>query len=179
MDTIFGFIAKRTLDAINGIFPVCAEIMKSFADFDLKKMTALFVTLAQLLGAAVFDTPVTPYKDSIDMSRFELVWEDDFDNGFDTSVWQGHYVYGAEDTQLRDVAYWNRDQVSFTEDGCLEITVEYKEDVPYLEYFANGGCPIEFMKDINIWGEDLTAYEGFAEAVAKNLELIKAGKELL
>lgn len=130
MDTIFGFIAKRTLDAINGIFPVCAEIMKSFADFDLKKMTALFVTLAQLLGAAVFDTPVTPYKDSIDMSRFELVWEDDFDNGFDTSVWQGHYVYGAEDTQLRDVAYWNRDQVSFTEDGCLEITVEYKEDGP-------------------------------------------------
>jgi hypothetical protein len=57
--------------------------------------------------------------------------------------------------------------------------VEFKDDVPYLEYFANGGCPIEFMKDVNVWGEDLTAYDGFAGAVASNLELIKAGKELL
>ena len=57
--------------------------------------------------------------------------------------------------------------------------VEFKDDVPYLEYFANGGCPIEFMKDVNVWGEDLTAYDGFASAVASNLELIKAGKDLL
>ena len=57
--------------------------------------------------------------------------------------------------------------------------VQYLDDVPYLEYFSNGGCPIDFMKDVNVWGEDLTAYEGFAETVAKNLELIKAGKELL
>jgi hypothetical protein len=35
------------------------------------------------------------------------------------------------------------------------------------------------MKDVNVWGEDLTAYKGFAEQVEKNLELIKAGKELL
>ena len=57
--------------------------------------------------------------------------------------------------------------------------VEYKDDVPYLEYFANGGCPIEFMKDVNVWGEDLTAYAGFADAVKANLEKIKAGEELL
>ena len=57
--------------------------------------------------------------------------------------------------------------------------VEYKDDVPYLEYFANGGCPIEFMKDVNVWGEDLTAYEGFADAVKCNLEKIKAGEQLL
>ena len=58
-------------------------------------------------------------------------------------------------------------------------SVEFKDDIPYLEYFANGGNAIDFMKDVNVWGEDLTAYKGFAEQVEKNLELIKAGKELL
>ena len=130
MQFLSEFFATRQITAMGEIFPVIEKILKALADFDLKKVTALFVTLGQLFGAFLFDTPVTPYKDNIDMSRFELVWEDDFDNGFDTSVWQGHYVYGANDTQLRDTAYWNRDQVSFTDDGCLKITVEYKEDGP-------------------------------------------------
>ena len=40
-------------------------------------------------------------------------------------------------------------------------TIEMKDDEKYLEYFANGGCVIEFMKDETVWGEDLTKYEGF------------------
>ena len=44
-------------------------------------------------------------------------------------------------------------------------TIEMKDDEKYLEYFANGGCVIEFMKDETVWGEDLTKYEGFAAAV--------------
>ena len=128
MQTIFGFMAKRTLDALTEIIPVAINVFRSLVEFDFKKVAALLVTLGQLFGVVISDTPVTPYKDSIDMSKFELVWEDDFNNGFDTTIWQGHYVYGNDDTQLRDVAYWNRDQVSFTDDGCLEINVEYKED---------------------------------------------------
>ena len=58
-------------------------------------------------------------------------------------------------------------------------SVQYIDDAPYLEFFANGGSAIDFMKDVNVWGEDLTTYKGFAEQVEKNLELIKAGKELL
>ena len=57
--------------------------------------------------------------------------------------------------------------------------VEYKDDLPYLKYFAEGGCPIEFMKDEAVWGEDLTKYEGFAETVDKNIKAIKAGENLL
>ena len=57
--------------------------------------------------------------------------------------------------------------------------VEYKDDVPYLEFFANGGSAIDFMKNVDVWGEDLTAYEGFAEAVEQNLIAIKQGKNLL
>lgn len=44
-------------------------------------------------------------------------------------------------------------------------TIEMKDDEKYLEYFANGGCVIEFIKDETVWGEDLTKYEGFAAAV--------------
>ena len=130
MQFLTDLFATRQITAISEIPAILANLMKAFTDFDFKKVAALIVTFFQLLGSFVLDTPVTPYKDSIDMSRFELVWEDEFDNGFDTTMWQGHYVYGANDTQPRDTAYWNRDQVSFTEDGCMKITVEYKEDGP-------------------------------------------------
>ncbi len=105
-------------------------IFKAIFKFDFKRVIALVVAFFQLVGLVIFDTPVTPYKNEIDMSKFELKWEDDFDNGFDTKRWQGHYVYGANDTQPRDTAMWNRGQVSFTEDGCLLITAEYKENGP-------------------------------------------------
>ena len=130
MQFLTDFFATRQITSVSEIPAILANLMKAFTDFDFKKVAALIVTFFQLLGSFVLDTPVTPYKDSIDMSRFELVWEDEFDNGFDTTMWQGHYVYGANDTQPRDTAYWNRDQVSFTEDGCMKITVEYKEDGP-------------------------------------------------
>ena len=130
MEGLFSFMAVRQLEALQGIPVVLGKIISGFVSFDFNSVAALFVVLTQLFGAVVFDTPVTPYKDAIDMEKFELVWADEFDNGFDTEIWQGHYVYGEDDTQLRDVAYWNRDQVSFTDDGCLEINVEYKEDGP-------------------------------------------------
>nr|MBO4518019.1 tagaturonate reductase [Clostridia bacterium] len=53
--------------------------------------------------------------------------------------------------------------------------IEIKDDIPYLEYFVNGGKVVDFMKDENIWGEDLTAYNGFADAVQKNLDAILSG----
>ncbi len=124
------FLTKRQLGSLQGIATVLSKLFKNALKFDFAAVTALFVVLGQLFGALITDTPVTPYGDTIDMSRFDLVWEDEFENGFDTTHWQGHYVYGATDTQKRDVAYWNRDQVSFTDDGCLAITVEYKEDGP-------------------------------------------------
>ena len=130
MENLLSLLAKRQVTAFREIFTVLGAICKAFGNMDLKKIGALFTALGQLFGAAFIDTPVTPYKDTIDMSRFELVWSDEFDHGFDTGIWQGHYVYGANDTQIRDTAWWNRSQVSFTDDGCLKLTVEYKKDGP-------------------------------------------------
>ena len=54
-------------------------------------------------------------------------------------------------------------------------TIELKDDLPYLEYFVNGGSVVEFMEKQEIWGEDLTKYNDFAETVTANLEKIKSG----
>lgn len=57
--------------------------------------------------------------------------------------------------------------------------IELLDDVPYLEFFANGGCVIDFMKDVSVWGEDLTLYNGFADEVKANVKTLKSGKTLL
>ena len=53
--------------------------------------------------------------------------------------------------------------------------IEIKDDILYLEYFANGGCVTEFMKDENVWGEDLTKYTGFAEETKRTVKEIISG----
>ena len=57
--------------------------------------------------------------------------------------------------------------------------VEVQDDLPYLTYFANGGCVKAFMADVAVWGEDLTAYAGFADEVQANLAKLNEGKSLL
>lgn len=60
--------------------------------------------------------------------------------------------------------------------ACLPSgEVSFKDDLPYLEYFANGNSIVGFMSDESVWGEDLTAYKGFAETVMVNVEKIKKG----
>ena len=53
--------------------------------------------------------------------------------------------------------------------------IEVIDDLPYLEYFANGGSVADFMSDVSVWGDDLTAYEGFLSAVEEGLAAINAG----
>ena len=53
--------------------------------------------------------------------------------------------------------------------------VEFKDDLPYLEYFANKNTVSDFMSDEKVWGEDLTKYVGFTQAVIENIEKIQKG----
>ena len=57
--------------------------------------------------------------------------------------------------------------------------IEVMDDVPYLEYFANGGKAVDFMKKADVWGEDLTSYEGFKDAVESNIIKLNNGEILL
>ena len=58
-------------------------------------------------------------------------------------------------------------------------TVELKDDQPYLDYFAEKKCVKGFMSDEKVWGEDLTKYAGFADAVKANVKAIASGEVLL
>ena len=58
-------------------------------------------------------------------------------------------------------------------------TIQVLDEKPYLEHFANGGSIEAFMADPQIWGEDLTAYEGLLTTVLENVKKINAGECLL
>ena len=53
--------------------------------------------------------------------------------------------------------------------------IELKDDLPYLTYFAAKNPIGAFMADESVWGEDLTQYAGFYDAVVANVEKIKKG----
>ena len=53
--------------------------------------------------------------------------------------------------------------------------VEFKDDLPYLQYFASKKAISGFMSNEEIWGEDLTKYPKFYFTVIKNVEKIKRG----
>ena len=54
-------------------------------------------------------------------------------------------------------------------------TITLQDDKPYLDYFADKKCIAGFMADTAVWGEDLTTYAGFCDAVKENVEKIKKG----
>lgn len=55
-------------------------------------------------------------------------------------------------------------------------TLEIKDDLPYLQYFAVKNPSIQaFMADEGVWGEDLTKFEGFSQAVLENIQKINEG----
>ena len=147
---MFSSIPKRTIAALSAIGPAVGMALKALFSFNFTRFGALVVAVFQLWGAALFSTPVKPYLDNtIDLSRFELTFEDAFDHGFDDTVWQGHYVYGDDDTQPRDTAYWNRGQVSFTDDGCLVLSADYKEDGPKGAAYYSYGMETNPNKNYN------------------------------
>ena len=66
-----------------------------------------------------------------------------------------------------------RDGKYYVQLAKREIMVQ--DDLPYLQYFAAKKSVVAFMQDEAVWGEDLTKYEGFADAVTANIEKIKQG----
>jgi hypothetical protein len=48
-----------------------------------------------------------------------------------------------------------------------------------LDYFAEKKSVRGFMQNADVWGEDLTAYAGFAETVEKGMEKIYKGDVLI
>ena len=81
-------------------------------------LLAFLMTVLQFLGIAYY-----PFGQQVDMDKFELTFEDEFDKGIDWTVWSGHYVWG-KGSQPRKGAFWNN-AIPYTEDGKLVIPMKY------------------------------------------------------
>ena len=71
--------------------------------------------------------PVKPNGEKLDMSKFELVWSDEFNGtALDLTKWNGHYFTNG-DTIVRRGSYWNLALCSVN-DGCLHIGTRFCPD---------------------------------------------------
>lgn len=86
------------------------------------KITSIFMSIiAAIYG--LFGLCYYPTGDMIDMSKFTLTFEEEFNGDLDKNIWSGHYTYG-ETSSIRRGAYWNN-SMAYTEDGKLVIPLKY------------------------------------------------------
>ena len=81
------------------------------------------ISLASIIGI-----PITPKKNTVDMSKFELTFCDDFDgNELNKNVWTAHLGCDEKNTLVRHGGYWNS-SLAEVSDGCLKIKTKYLEN---------------------------------------------------
>lgn len=116
---IFGIFAYRQQVAIENLF----DIMKNFVmgEHTMQRFLAILLSIIECLGCALFDTPVTPRGQQLDLSGYEIVFEDEFNgDSLDTDAW---FTRG---NGPRRAGYNAASQVA-VEDGNLVITGEYRD----------------------------------------------------
>lgn len=92
-------------------------MFKSIFSFIMSCIISLCVSL---------DIPCYPMGEKLDLDKFDLTFEDNFEGELDRSVWSGHYQYGNT-TVSRKGSYWNQ-YLAQTKDGNLVIPVVYLEE---------------------------------------------------
>ncbi len=85
---------------------------------------SIILILTIVLGILII--PHIPMGEKLDMDKFTLTFEDNFEGELDRTVWSGHYQYG-EKTEARKGSFWNQ-YLAYTEEGNLIIPVKYLED---------------------------------------------------
>lgn len=91
----------------------------------LERITAFFISCI-LAICSWLNIPCAPLGKEVDMSKFQITFEENFDGELDRSVWSGHYQYGDK-SEARKGSYWNQ-YLATTKDGNLVIPIVYLED---------------------------------------------------
>ena len=90
------------------------------------KIFSLLLYIFSILALGVKNpTFPNPYK-TVDMSKFEMTFEEEFDGELDRSLWVGHYTYGKT-SSVRRGSYWNN-YMAYTENGNLVIPLKYLDE---------------------------------------------------
>lgn len=92
----------------------------------LCKLLSGVITLISLIAFAVNQPTIPNPTKKVDMSKFTLTFEDEFEDELDRSVWSGHYTYGDK-SSVRKGSYWNN-YMAYTENGNLIIPLRYLPD---------------------------------------------------
>lgn len=91
----------------------------------LKALLAALLAAAEMLGLLLFDLPTTPRGPALDLSKFELVWADEFNGDeLDVSKWSPHFTWGST---IRRGGWWNTAFQSVG-GGSLKIRTEYQPE---------------------------------------------------
>lgn len=114
--------AARQRTAFYEIFNVLGGL---FRNFSLVRMTAAVTIVCEMLGCIIFDTPVTPRGEALDLTGYSLVFSDDFDGTqLDTAVWR-HRAVGPRRTG------YNAESQVRVYGGNLVIRGEYRNNGVY------------------------------------------------
>ena len=113
-----GKLAYRQQEAWNTFMRILKEVLGG----NFKRFAVLGLVLAEAIGCIVFDTPMTPVGEELDLTGYELVFEEEFEG--DTLNTDKLHVRG-EGTERG--GFESASQVSLR-DGNLVITGEYLED---------------------------------------------------
>lgn len=149
---MFDFLAPRQSKALKQIFTIFFDYKGSVTK-PVLRFIAIMTAIVQLIGLVIFDYPVTPFGPKVDMSKFNLVWADEFDGtGVNASKWSGHYTYG-DTASIRRGGYFQRDMATVN-NGKLTIRTDYKENG------LGGGGPgyYSYGMDTNSHYEQLFGY---------------------
>lgn len=93
--------------------------------FAFKKITAFFVALAQIAPWMISRDPIKPFGEQLDLTGYELVFEDEFDgDSLDYTVWEDRHVGPSYK------GFYSNDPIS-VHDGNLYMDAGYYEDGKY------------------------------------------------
>ena len=99
----------------------------------MAKIISIFLAIYSFF-LGLFGYPTYPHGDEVDMNKFELVWNDEFEgDAVDTNKW-GAGWWPATPTSVRKGGFWNTKLASVS-DGALHIATKYYENG------LDGGAP--------------------------------------
>lgn len=109
-----------------------ATLKELASGVSLQKIGAYFMALLEFFGLMVFDTPVTPRGEALDLTGYSLVFEDEFEgDALNTDVWD------YRGSGPRRGGFNAASQVE-VKDGTMIMTGEYLTDGTYGEGWYTG-----------------------------------------
>lgn len=115
--------AFRQQDAVYRIGRMAKGVFKN--GFSFKKIIAVIVAFFEMFGSVIFDAPLTPAGQELNLDGYNLVFCDEFESSaLNTAVWEFRHL-GKDSGGFNDVSQ------AKVKDGNLYITGEYKENGTY------------------------------------------------